>query len=586
MKTLFFSPHSAVWQHSFPEALVAECLQQNGHEVIYVGCGGLLSSYCISMSAFGIPFDALRSKKERVCKVCKSNDKILRSNFGFSGPQLSDLVEENDISIATELASNITKSNFLEFTVDGIAVGKLALYELLLDAKKNKLEFTKEEWNRYISVVQNGIAVLKGMNKAIDHNKPDRILAYNTHYSINHIVCKIGQQRGILTYFIHGGWNISKPYETLILCRDNANRFLQQMLRKWPEVKNKPCTSEMLQSVTDHFIEVTKGRTPWAYSSAANVNTLDLKFFFGVDDNRRVLTATMSSYDERFAAETVGIINTDNSDLIFPKQVDWILSLIDYVTNRDDVFLIIRVHPREFPNKREGVLSEHAKILQEVLQNLPSNVKVNWPTDNVSLYDLAVITDVFANGWSSTGKEMALLGIPVVLYSNKLVIYPYELNYVGTTKETYFSEIENALNRGWNPQSIRSAYRWCAMEYGYSTLDISDSYSKNKFKPRLSFFPRKIDQLKRAIVPNRGNIMDCRQRVPRLSVSAEINSVISNGMESVLDLNKLYPFGSIEEETIALKNEVLRMTEAIYGDCLTWAGRNPLADRLLKFANS
>ena len=70
------------------------------------------------------------------------------------------------------------------------------------------------------------------------------------------------------------------------------------------------------------------------------------------------------------------------------------------------------------------MLSDHAKMLQDAFVTLPRNVKVNWPTDTVSLYDLARITDVFANAWSSAGKEMAWLGLPVVLYSPELTLYP------------------------------------------------------------------------------------------------------------------------------------------------------------------
>ena len=132
-----------------------------------------------------------------------------------------------------------------------------------------------------------------------------------------------------------------------------------------------------------------------------------------------------------------------------------IRALIGYVEGKENLALIIRVHPREFPNKREGVLSEHARILQAVLAGLPPNVKVNWPTDHVSLYDLANIADVFANGWSTAGKEMAWLGLPVVLYSNDLTLYPPSLNYVGTTKPEYFRQIEQALNDGWDPERIR-----------------------------------------------------------------------------------------------------------------------------------
>jgi len=32
------APHAAIWVHAFPEALLAESLAKNGHEIIYVTC--------------------------------------------------------------------------------------------------------------------------------------------------------------------------------------------------------------------------------------------------------------------------------------------------------------------------------------------------------------------------------------------------------------------------------------------------------------------------------------------------------------------------------------------------------------------
>src|SRR5262249_46386450 len=158
--------------------------------------------------------------------------------------------------------------------------------------------------------------------------------------------------------------------------------------------------------------------------------------------------ATLSSPDERFAAQTVGAQGSDE-DLLFPKQIDWIRALLRFVASRPDLFLLIRVHPREFPNKREGVLSQNAGLLAKTLETLPPNSRVNWPADQVSLYDLANYTDVVLNSWSSAGKEMALLGIPVVAYSPDLILYPADLNCVGTTEADFFRKVDQALADGW-----------------------------------------------------------------------------------------------------------------------------------------
>src|SRR5262249_35151292 len=58
VKMLFFAPHSAIWQHAFPEALAAEALQQRGHQVVYVTCGERFRTYCVAMSAHGVKPEA------------------------------------------------------------------------------------------------------------------------------------------------------------------------------------------------------------------------------------------------------------------------------------------------------------------------------------------------------------------------------------------------------------------------------------------------------------------------------------------------------------------------------------------------
>lgn len=583
MKILFFSPNSAIWVHAFPEALVAEAAAQQGNEVVYVGCGGQLGC-CVSPSAYRIPFGAERSEKERICRLCKKNEEIIRAHFGFTGVDLDDVVVADDLSYADEALSSVTPENLLDLVIDGVEVGRIALYELLLEVKKISLDFSPDEWKQYKASLKDAIVVLRGTQRIVSEMHPDRIVLYNALYTVNRVVSRFAELRGIPQYFLHAGGNLSNRLQTLMLARGNTFTYFQHMRYKWREVKENPCSPDVLRAVTDHFLEVIRGRSAWAYSSAAKGGDADLRQFFGVDAGQKVICATMSSYDERFAAETVGAISAD-IPLLFPKQADWVRALINFVANRRDLSLIIRVHPREFPNKRDGVLSEHARMLQGVLSQLPSNVRINWPTDDVSLYDLANITDVFLNAWSSTGKEMALLGIPVLLYSHDLVLYPSELNYVGTTEQEYFQQLEQALLDGWSSERIRKTYRWCAMEYAYSLLDISESYSKNEYRQG-SFFSKVVNKLMTYIAPCREQERDCRNRSAQLSISGKIDRILKNKLDSVLDLDGQDAFASYAEETDGLKREVRRLIDALYGDTRINVQQNSLTKRMIDFANS
>jgi CDP-glycerol glycerophosphotransferase (TagB/SpsB family) len=100
---------------------------------------------------------------------------------------------------------------------------------------------------------------------------------------------------------------------------------------------------------------------------------------------------------------------------LFTNQLEWAKWLISYVGGRNDLHLIIRIHPREFPNKRENVRAPHLdSFISSLGANLPQNVSLNLPDQEISIYDLIPIVNVLLNSTSSVGVEFAAFGIPVI----------------------------------------------------------------------------------------------------------------------------------------------------------------------------
>src|SRR5437773_12022868 len=143
MKVLFFAPHSAIWVHAFPEALVAETLLQSGHDVVYVTCGEVLKDQCVAMSAYGLDFRSPLADRERVCERCNSNSKIIRNRIGLKGYDMADVLQPGDLRQITDIVSGLDDSNYLRLQIDGVPVGRYALYELILHRKKNDLHLTE-----------------------------------------------------------------------------------------------------------------------------------------------------------------------------------------------------------------------------------------------------------------------------------------------------------------------------------------------------------------------------------------------------------------------------------------------------------
>jgi hypothetical protein len=577
-KLLFFAPHAAIWSHAFPEALVAEALQQGGNEVIYVTCGTIFKEYCIAMSAYGLVQESSTFSKSRICEMCQMNKGIIREQFDLLGYDLERKLTLEDQKKIDSILSEINQENYLDLKIDEVSITLYALYEFLLQHKKSNLTFSELEWSRYIIALKNTLISYFACRTILEEEKPDRVLTYNSLYSVNRIFCQLAEKSGIPTYSLHAGGNLSNRLGTLMVGRESTLAFLKNIINYWPEYRNMACSRESLGFVTDHFIELFRGKSIFAYSSSKQKEkTESIRERFSIESNQKVLVATMSSYDERFAAETIGAIPNDYQ-LLFPKQVDWIKALIEYFKSREDLFLIVRVHPREFPNKRESVKSEHAKMLEVLFEKLPDNIGINWPTDNLSIYDLAEETDVFLNAWSSVGKEMSIFGIPVVLYSPQLIFYPADLNYVGRTEVDYFAQIEQALQDGWSFEHIRKAYRWYSLEFEKSLVIFSDDFGPENLKTVrknliLSFVQRAYNK-STTILPivqakyllSRQLLNDCKKREKYLPRHREINELIVHKKGTLLEVldGQNSSHISEEEENKNLRYELKRLISAMY----------------------
>jgi hypothetical protein len=585
MKVLFFAPHSAIWVHAFPEALVAEALAKAGHDVLYVACGEEFRSYCTAMTAFGLKADARDEDKARICRMCKQSENLLREQFGFRGYTLSSRLTAADRAEIERLLQTVTPDNYLDFKVLDVEVGRMALYELLLGRKKGNLELSAEEWKEYRVALRNALASLFATARILEAEKPDRLITYNSLYAVNRVACLLAEKRGVPVYFLHAGGNLSRRLETLLIGRGDGVRFYDDLLAFWPQIKELPCPENLLAPVTDHILELFSGRSVFTYSSARTASAQSARQRLGIPGEARILVATMSSPDERFAAETIGVLRKDKP-AVFPTQIEWIRALCEWVRSRSDLFLVVRVHPREFPNKREGMISDHARTLAEVLADMPPNAVVNWPSDGISLYDLADIADAFLNAWSAAGKEMTLLGIPVVAYAKDLLVYPPDLHYIGSSREDYFAKVELALREGWSIERARMAYRWCALEYERCVTDLGASFpwSRRRAAAKVrALLSRILGRLKLEHVVQ---WLDCRRRRPLSDASA-----IGAMMERQLATPFAAPdFGgartSIDEETRVLRRQVARLVSSLYGSLPASVPPSALRENLQNFARA
>lgn len=483
MRVVVFAPHAGIWVHAFPEALVIDALRASGAEIVYVTCNGALSSLCVTMSSRGLNANSSAADKAAVCRECQGDRDLLRGGFGFAGYDFDSVLSTAELKRIDDLVATMSPASVADFEQDGAPVGRATLYEFMLQRKKSEVSVTVDEWPLFQPRLVNSLRSLAAANAILDRERPDRVFTYNSLYSVNAMWRAAAERRGIASYFLHAGVGLKDRLQTMIVGRDSTLAWARALIAAWPAYRDLPVGPDQLEKVTAHLEQLFLGRSMFAYSAAKSATAQDVRARFGLRADQKLLVASMSSYDEYIAAVAIREMPTQEQTL-FPTQIVWIRALVEWVRTRPELFLVIRVHPREFPNKREGAKSEHASQLEKAFADLPANVRVNWPSDELSIYDLAEHADVFLNAWSSVGREMALLGLPVVVYGPELLLYPSDLNYVGTTPTAYFAAIDDALRSGWSFERARQAFRWCVLELRRSIVEIDDGFTYTEEPPR------------------------------------------------------------------------------------------------------
>lgn len=574
---LVFSPFAGIWPHAFPEALVAAEL---GKEVpiVYASCDGLLDDGCTTMDAHGLRSDATVAQRRRVCIKCRSNRRMLHASLGATGIFLEKYLTPDDMAQVDGFVQSVEHGKVLDLVFDGHPVGRYAIHEPAIHYKiTSEEELTGRAFADFTAKLRHILLILVAGRKLLVEIRPRVVIMYNTHLSTNYAFTRMSERLGIPVYGFHSGMNMSERLATLYVFRSDMvvlyKDWIARFDAKWC---TQPVDRDSLRRVGNHFVALTQGRVAWVYSSPKKKTSVDVRQLFGIRPSQKILLATLSSYDELYSSQVMGVM--PEYPLLFNSQAEWIQTVIDHLRDRKDLFLIIRVHPREFPNHRDSVMSAHAQRLATVLSSLPDNVAVNWPTQNLSLYDLAIHADVGLNGWSSAGKELALLGIPVVLYTRDLIYYPASINHIGETRDTYFTALDIALRQGWSAETIRRTFRWLSYEYTLGTLDVRDAFKYAEGDRRRSLVWRILNRAARylhvAAAPR-------YLKKPRLARGAEFRQALLHGKD-VIELNQaLRNTLTEEQEWSAIREEVGRILATVYsaeGD-----GRSVVVDKLRAF---
>jgi hypothetical protein len=273
----------------------------------------------------------------------------------------------------------------------------------------------------------------------------------------------------------------------------------------------------------------------------------------------------MRSNDERLAARFAGVGHYDGTPL-FADQYKWLSWLVEFAKTHPEYVIIFRVHPREFPNKREGVTSQNAYAFMAFIDglDLPANLHINLPRDNLSLHDLLKISDVLLNNTSTAGLEASLFGIPVVGIRDDLYAFDLALQEEPDSIEDYMDKIASACASGWRFSRVVGVYRWLNYLNTETAIDIADGYDPSRqagdrWGRILQLFRRKL----RTAIDLGGGFGEIRGRARPVSNADKLVYAIVNNQDSHIGAFPMGPAGDPLAELERIRQAYASIMESI-----------------------
>jgi hypothetical protein len=457
MKIVVFSPYSYIKEWRFMDLYLASVLNGKSNEIIFLECNGYQET-CVAMLSAGLSWDSQRNKKNEICSRCKYLTRITSNIKNTIHVKLDSFLTQDDDIISSFLQKNKINQNF---TFRGIKIGEAVLYSLLIENQYTDFsEVRQKNLNDYVQELKTGIKTVLAGTKFFEIYKPEILLLHNGLYATGNILAQLAKIYNCDVYCHTNGSNRQSFDDSVRIAKGNYYEQID-LLKSMFNIKTK-VSSKDKKIIQKHLDTLQKAKTLYKFSAEMAGNIPE--WLKNKIKSRKMALLSLSSYDELIGAKILGFKQKNIQKHIFSNQIEWVKKTIKFFAKNPSLFLIVRPHPREFPNPRTRSTepTKHIKkMLCAISKKLPKNVFINLPQDNISIYDLLKRTRCLINGWSSAGEEAALIGKNIITVFPAYANYPENISNSPKNKKDYFAKILQQISKNKkNLKNIRSFEKW------------------------------------------------------------------------------------------------------------------------------
>ncbi len=475
--TLFLSPEAGLEPFHASQAILAKTLADAGHAAIVLACNGLLPICTVKFATRTEP-TSWDDRENPVCVACRATRRRTADEYELLEINLEDLLNADDRALIEDIikrfdiAPSTTRYDEIEF-------GTIALAEVLRDRRKHAVgELDEKDVRLLVALLRSSLAVYLCLQKLAARFNLNQI-AYFGEYAYWLPAQIMAARKGYGLLALSHGYHRDIDRRLLSIRPRHYMVHAFEQIEEWENYASYPIPPRIVSEIAaGALFRLTNQGGASTYSPTWSNDSRKIFEELGLSHKRRTIVAYPSSYDEYVCIsgqfKALGLAYPDRPQP-FADQEAWLRQLVQWVSQRPDLQLVLRMHPRMGVGHRHSTLSSDYRKLRDVFTTVPSNVVVVWPESKISSYSLAEFADVALISWSSIGLELARFGVPVVAAFQRVGPVPLS-DFIKFEVETdrYFAVVEAALDEGATIEKISGAFRWTHYLHWGSLIDVSD----------------------------------------------------------------------------------------------------------------
>ena len=378
---------------------LAIALTLRGAKVDFFLCDGVPGCHLTKIGKES-PARVIETDVRKRCGACLATGRATLEPLGLRIATLSDFVTEVDRHEAEELAQNTPVKGLQRMTLSGWKIGEHALAGALRYFAHDDISADPLGEGVARKFLKAAVLTARGVDRLMASSAYDVVSANHGIYTPQGVVGEVARGRGVRVV----NWNPAYRRHCFVFSHGDTyhHTMISEDVSCWENLELSP---ERTERIVSYLRERRQASGDWIWFNKAKDSSLaELRKALSLDERPLVVALTSVAWDACLHYESNA----------FQSLTDWTLQTVEYFAERPDLQLVVRVHPAEvtgFVKSR----TKMADIIAERFPQLPENVKVVPPEDQLSTYSLLDNANAVLLYSTKTGIEASAQGLPVVV---------------------------------------------------------------------------------------------------------------------------------------------------------------------------